>query len=155
DLGDHLIDALGLDRPLAQCDLHRAQELVAIERHPPPVALDDDELAQLHTLERGEAEIAGETNAAAADDRGILRRSRVLDLSIKTSAARAAHRAPLLLVDRESAHQALDLIAHAGLDHSIFFRALLRKRIEDFGNHRAHLAEFGDTEAACGAGRRS
>ena len=59
DLRDHLVDPLRLDRALAQRDLHRAQQLVAVERHAPAVALDDDQFAQLHPLESGEAEIAG------------------------------------------------------------------------------------------------
>src|SRR6185437_2562156 len=36
-----------------------------------------------------------------------------------------------------------------------FSCAFVRQRIQHFGNHRAHLAEFGDAEAARGAGRRS
>jgi len=48
DLGNDLVDALGLDRTLAQGDLDRAQQLVAIERHTAAVALDHNELAQLH-----------------------------------------------------------------------------------------------------------
>src|SRR5580658_3186574 len=32
DLRDHLVDALGIDRTLAAGDLHRAQQLVAVER---------------------------------------------------------------------------------------------------------------------------
>src|SRR6202166_5337975 len=75
DLRHHLVDALGIDRALAAGDLHRAQQLVAVERHAPAVALDDDELAQLHALERGEAKVAGEANATTTDRRGILRRA--------------------------------------------------------------------------------
>src|SRR5215475_2499148 len=68
DLRHRLLDPLLLDRTLAQRDLHRAQELVAVERHTPAVALDHGQLAQLHALKRGEAEIAGEANTPAADD---------------------------------------------------------------------------------------
>src|ERR1051326_6385395 len=94
DFGHDLVDAFGLDRAFAQRDLHRAQELVAVERHAPAVALDDDQLAQLHTLESGEAEIAGEANAAAADDRRVFSRSRILDLGIEASATRTTHALP-------------------------------------------------------------
>src|SRR5215469_3145189 len=91
DLGHGLIDALRLDRTLAQRDLDRAQQLVSVERHAAAVALDDHKLAQLHALEGGKAEIAGETHAAAADDGGILGRPRVLDLRIEAAAIRTAH----------------------------------------------------------------
>src|SRR5262249_50120461 len=91
DLGHGLVDALGLDRTLAQRDLHRAQQLVAVERHAAAVALDDHELAQLHAFERGKAEIAAQAHPAAADDGGILGRPRVLDLRIEAAAIRTAH----------------------------------------------------------------
>src|SRR5262249_55070022 len=96
DLGHGLVDALGLDRTLAQRDLHRAQQLVAIERHAAAVALDDHQLAQLHALECGKAEIAGQAHTAATDDGGILGRPRVLDLRIEAAAIRTAHGRPLL-----------------------------------------------------------
>src|SRR5262245_44692259 len=96
DLGHGLVDTLGLDRTLAQRDLHRAQQLVAIERHAAAVALDDHQLTQLHALECGKAEIAGQAHAAAADDGGILGRPRVLDLGIEAAAIRTAHGRPLL-----------------------------------------------------------
>src|SRR5437764_790806 len=60
----HLFDALGIDRAFAQRDLDRAHQLVAIKRHPTAVALDHGELTQLHALEGGEAEIAGDADAA-------------------------------------------------------------------------------------------
>src|SRR5713101_3243245 len=91
DLGHGLIDALRLDRTLAQRDLHRAQELVTVKRHAAAVALDDDELAQLYPLECREAEIAGEADATAADDGAILRRPRVLHLRVEAAAIRTAH----------------------------------------------------------------
>src|SRR5262249_25158883 len=96
DLGDGLVDAFRLDRTLAQRDLHRAQQLVAVERHAATVALNDHQLAHLHALERGEAEIAGQARAAAADDGGVLGRPRVLDLSIDAAAVRTTHGRPLL-----------------------------------------------------------
>src|SRR4029453_7244177 len=45
---DHPLDPIGIDRPLAQRDLDRAHELVAVEGHPPPRSLDDLQLAQLN-----------------------------------------------------------------------------------------------------------
>src|SRR5262249_12076973 len=91
DPRDLLFDALGLDRPLAQGDLHRAQQLVAVERHAAAVALDYDQLAQLHALEGGKAEIAGQAHAAAADDGGILGRPGVLHLGVEAAAIGTAH----------------------------------------------------------------
>src|SRR4051795_2404939 len=49
----------GTARALAQGDLRRAHQLVAIKRYAAAVALDHGELAQLHPLEGREAEIAG------------------------------------------------------------------------------------------------
>src|SRR5271166_5845833 len=95
DLGYGLIDALGLDRALAQRDLHRAQELVAVEWHATAVALDDHELAQLHPFEGGEAEIAGKAYPTTADDAAVLRRPRVLHLRVEAAAIRTAHDGPL------------------------------------------------------------
>src|SRR6516162_3848982 len=95
DLGHGLIDALRLDRTLAQRDLDRAQQLVSIERHAAAVALDDHKLAQLHALECGKAEIAAQTHATAADDGGILGRPRVFDLRIEAAAIRTTHGRPL------------------------------------------------------------
>src|SRR6185312_13253536 len=94
------------DRPLAQGDLQRAHQLVAVERHAAAVALDHREFAQLHALERRKAEVAGNADAPAADHRGILGRTGVLYLRIEAVAAWAAHPRSLTdkchsLVDRE------------------------------------------------------
>src|SRR5262245_37125039 len=94
DLRHHLVDALRLDRTLAQRDLDRTQQLVAIERDAAAVALDHRELAQLHALERREAEIAGQAHAPAADHRRVLGRPGILDLGIEAPAARTAHGSP-------------------------------------------------------------
>ena len=163
DLGDHLLDPLRIDIALAQRDLDRAHQLVAVERHAAAVALDHREFAQLHALEGGEAEIAGQADAAAADRGGILGRPRVLHLGIEAAAARTAHglspvpdlRAIRLLIDRKTREQPLDLLAHRGFDQRILFGLLLRQHIEHFGDHLADLAEFGDPEAARRAGRRA
>src|SRR5665647_3828457 len=97
DGGDHLLDPLRIDRALAQADLQRAHQLVAVERHPAAVALDHGEFAQLHPLEGGEAEIAGDANPPPPDHGGILGRTRVLYLGIETVAAGATHPAKTLL----------------------------------------------------------
>jgi hypothetical protein len=94
DLRDHLLDPFGLDRSLAQRDLHRAHQLVAIERDAPAGTFDDGQFAQLHALERRETEITGQTNATATDHSRIFSRPRVLHLRIETSATRATHNAP-------------------------------------------------------------
>src|SRR5262249_59606124 len=94
DLRNGLLDAVGIDVALAQRDLDRSRELVAVERHAAPVALDDGQLAQLHPLEGGKAEIAGEAKPPPANRSRVLGRPRVLDLRIEASATRTAHRAP-------------------------------------------------------------
>ena len=73
DAVDHALDPLGLDRALAQGDLDRAHELVAVEGRAPAVLLDDREFAQLHALEGREAAAAIGADAAAADRRGSRR----------------------------------------------------------------------------------
>src|SRR6185312_1564 len=44
---DHLLDPLRIDRTLTKADLQGTYQLVAIERHPAAVALDDGQFAQL------------------------------------------------------------------------------------------------------------
>src|SRR5207344_1586786 len=87
DSGDHLLDPLRIDRAFAQGDLERAHELVAVERHPAAIALDDRELAKLHPLESGETEIAVDPYPPPPDHGRILGRTRVLHLRIETVAA--------------------------------------------------------------------
>src|SRR5271157_643798 len=61
-------------------------------------------------------------------------------------------RIPLPLVDREPAHQPFDLFPNARLSLRILLGALLRQRIEQFGDHVADLPKLGDAETAGGAG---
>src|SRR5215475_7967057 len=75
DLRHGLLDPFRIDIALAQRDLDRARELVAIERHPPAVALYHRELAQLHALKGGEAKSASETEPAPTDRGRILGRA--------------------------------------------------------------------------------
>src|SRR3979411_480 len=91
DLGDGLLHPVGIDIALAQCDLDRARELVAVERDAPAGALDHHKLAARHPPQGGEAEAASEAQAAPADRGRILGRTRVLHLGIETIAARTAH----------------------------------------------------------------
>ena len=91
DAGDHAVHPLGLDRALAQRMRDRAFQLVALEGLAAVVLLDDDQLAQLHALEGGEAAAAGRAMAAAADGRIVLAGTAVLHLAVVMSAERAAH----------------------------------------------------------------
>src|SRR5829696_355927 len=91
DRGNHLLDPFRIDRPLAQGDLQRAHQLVAIERHPAAVALDHGQFAQLHPLEGREPEVAGDAHPPPPDHGRILSRTRILHLRIETVAAGTAH----------------------------------------------------------------
>src|SRR5262249_18335387 len=113
DGGDHLLHPLRLDPALAQRDLHRAHQLVAVERHAAAVALDHGQLAQLNALEGREAEIAGDAHAPPADHGRVLGRTRVLYLRIETVAVWTAHpRGLTLLVDRKPIGERLDPFFH-------------------------------------------
>src|SRR3954452_2831923 len=98
DRRHHLLDPFRIDLALAQGNLQRAHQLVAIERHAAAVALDHRELAQLHPLKSGEAEIARDADPQPPDHRGILGRTRVLYLRIETVAAWAAHDSTHLVI---------------------------------------------------------
>src|SRR5580698_9171091 len=91
DGGHHLLDPFRIDRALAQTDLKRAHHLVAVERHPAAVAFYHRELPQLHALEGGKAEIAGDADPPPPDHGGILGRTGVLHLGIETVATGATH----------------------------------------------------------------
>src|SRR5262249_19217085 len=151
DLRHHLFDALRLDRPLAQRDLHRTHELVAVERHAPSVALDDHELAQLHALESGETKIAGQAHASAADGRRILGRTRILALGVEMAAVRATDARNPRVVDWNPRAEPPHFLPHHRLD-GVPGGAAAGERIEQVGDHVADLAELGDAEAARGAG---
>src|ERR1700674_5238939 len=58
-------------------------------------------------------------------------------------------------VDRKARQQALDLVAHGRLNQTVRLRPLLRQHVQQFGDQFADLTEFGDAEAARGAGRRA
>src|SRR5579863_9868358 len=112
DGGHHLLHPLRFHRALAQRDLQRAHQLVAVERHPAAVALDDGQFAKLHALEGGETEVAGDAYAPAPDHGGILRRTGVLHLRIETVAAWATHADETLLINRETIGERLDPFLH-------------------------------------------
>jgi hypothetical protein len=63
------VDAIGIDRALAQRDLEGSGQLVAVERHLAAAFLDHVEIAQLHALEGRETAAAIRADAAAADRR--------------------------------------------------------------------------------------
>src|SRR6185312_11166134 len=52
------------------------------------------------------------------------------------------------VVDRKAADERLDLLAHRGLDQRILLGTLLGEHIEHLDDQVAHLAEFGNAEAA-------
>ena len=138
-------------------DLQRAHQLVAVERHPAAVALDDGEFAQLHPLEGGEAEIAGDADPPPPDHGGILGRTRVLHLRIETVAAWATHLdlTQTLLINREAIGERLDPFLDRGFDQRRLAVRRLRDGVEHLGDQAADLLEFGDAEAARGRRRRA
>src|SRR6185437_5368449 len=91
---DDPLDALPLDRPLAQRDIDRARQLVAVEGLALAALLDDRQLAQLHPLEGREAGGAVRAEAAPADRGAIVGRPRILHLGIVEPAKRTAHSPP-------------------------------------------------------------
>src|SRR5262245_34794541 len=94
DRRDHALDPVGIDRPLAQCDLDRAHQLVAIEGNPPPRPLDHLQLAQLHPFESGEAPAAFRAVPATANGRAVLGGTAVLHLGVIVVAIGTAHHFP-------------------------------------------------------------
>src|SRR4029453_12275639 len=56
------------------------------------------------------------------------------------------------VVNRKSADEFPDLLAHRGFGERIFLDALLREDVEHLDDQLAHLLELGDAEAAGGAG---
>src|SRR2546421_153349 len=87
---DDAFHPLGFDWPLAQRDIDRARQLVALERLPLSVLLDDRQLAQLHPLKGREARGAIRAEAAATDRAAILSRARIPDLGVVGGPARTA-----------------------------------------------------------------
>jgi hypothetical protein len=88
---DDTFDAVAIERPLAQSDVDRAGELVAIERLTPAVLLDYRQLAQPDAFEGGEPRAAVRTSPAAANHAAIVARPRVLDLAVIRAAERTSH----------------------------------------------------------------
>src|SRR5262249_32026970 len=56
------------------------------------------------------------------------------------------------LIDRKSTDEFPYFLAHRGFGGRILFDALLREDVEHLDDQLAHLLEFGDAEAAAGAG---
>jgi hypothetical protein len=103
DARDHPLDPVGIDRPLADGDGDRADQLLAVERRAPARPLDDGQLAQLHALEGSEATAALRAQAASTDRRTVFRRTAVLHLALGVAAEWASH--DVALPDRTSYHQ--------------------------------------------------
>src|SRR5262245_24862287 len=74
---------------------------------------------------------------------------------VNHSVRMALTKTSLALVDRKAPDQRLDPLAHRRLDQRVLLAALLRQRIEHFGDQLADLTELGDAEAARRAGRRA
>src|SRR5207237_6295739 len=121
--------------------LNRAHQVVAVQRESAAVAVDHRELAQLHPLERGEAEIAGDTYPPPPDNRGILGRTGVLYLGIETVAAWAAHAATPSLIDWKTIGERPHPLLDRRFDH--LRRAVFRLRYgaEHSGDSSADLRQ--------------
>src|SRR5689334_1663188 len=131
DAGDHAVDAFALDRPLAQRVGDGTFQLLTLERFAPIVLLDDDQLAQLHALERREASAALWTMASAPDRRIVLARPAVLHLGIVMSTKWATHSRSRLLVDGKSFAQDIDALRDTFFDYRIADIAVLGDGIDD------------------------
>src|SRR5262249_25032762 len=152
DARHHALDALTLDRAFGKRDLHRAHQLVAVERHARAGAVNDGELAQLLALESGEAAAAIGTIAAAANGGPVLTRTAVLHLRFFIVAKRTAHGAFGSGIDGEAFGQLGDLGLDRPLDLSIALFAVLRKPVENLGDEAPDVLEFLGPEASGGAG---
>src|SRR6185295_14667502 len=87
---------------------------------------------------------------------GVARRkTRVNALMSRPSTSMRCRAFSSCIVDREPPDQCLDPLAHRRLHQRILVGALLRQRIEHFGDQLTDLPELGDAEAARSAGRRA
>uniref|UniRef100_A0A0N4ZIZ9 PE-PGRS family protein n=1 Tax=Parastrongyloides trichosuri TaxID=131310 RepID=A0A0N4ZIZ9_PARTI len=152
DAADQQLDLIGLDRAFAQGDAQRAFQLVAVEGGAAAVPFQDDQFAQLHPLEGGEAPVALRAGPTAADGRAVVRRAAVLDLGVGVSTEGALHPVGPLAVDREACGQLAHLGGDARNDGRIGFVAAVHRR-DDVGDPVADLLELCLAEAARGAGR--
>ncbi len=91
DTIDDALDALILDRALAQSDGDGAVELLAVEGNAAAIGLHDIQFAKLYTLDGGEALAAAGAEAAAADGGRVLRRTGVFHLGVVVATKGAAH----------------------------------------------------------------
>src|SRR3546814_1957840 len=88
---DHALHPLRIHLPLAEADLQRASQLVAVERLAFAVRLDDRQFTKLDPLEGGEPGTAVGAIASEADRRVVFRRARVFDLRVVMTAKRTTH----------------------------------------------------------------
>src|SRR5262245_6363444 len=159
DAVDHALQPVLVDWPLAQRDLHRTQQLLAIERLALAVALHNDQLAQLDTFEGGEARAAVGALPPPADGGVIVRRSGVFDLGILVSAKRTAHSRPPKAsssapVDREPLAQGAHFLAHLVFNLAVV-STIGREPIEHAHDHLPDRLELLRPEAATGRRRRA
>src|SRR3990167_6120692 len=95
DAGDHVVELLLADWTFLQGYRDRTAQLVAVEGGAATITLDDDEIAKLDALERGEATATVCAAATAADGRVLFGRPTVLDDRVSSSAIRTAQTSPL------------------------------------------------------------
>src|SRR5262249_30699466 len=93
DLVDDRREGLRRHRALLAGAVEPGHELLAVERLPPAVLLDDEVRDLLDPLVRGEPAAAGEALPAPADRVPRPRLARVHDLVLEMTAERALHRA--------------------------------------------------------------
>src|SRR5579871_2387303 len=91
DAVDDAVEAIGIDRTLAQGDPHRTHHLFTVEGFALTIGLDHRQFAQLHPLEGGEAGTAVRTLPAPADRGVVVRRPRVFHLGVFVAAEGTTH----------------------------------------------------------------
>src|SRR5437764_13531631 len=133
-----------------------ARQLVAVEWLALAVLLHHREVAQLHSLEGGEARPARLALTTAADRRAIFARPAVLNLAVFVRAERTTHcgLSASARIDRKAGAQLSDPPGNRLLHLRVPGLAILAQPLDDLGNQAADLAELGFAEAACGPRRR-
>src|SRR3990167_2251798 len=95
DAGNHLVDAVGINRAFLHRNADRAFQFGAVEILALAGGFHHDQIAQLHTFIGGESPATGRTKPPPPDRDVIFGRTRVLHLGIDIPAEWAAH-GPLL-----------------------------------------------------------
>src|SRR3954471_3454439 len=146
---DQTIDPRGIDVALAAGMSDRPGQLVAIERLALAVFLDHCEVAQLDSLECGEARTARLALAAAANCGAVLAWPAVLNLAVFVRAEWAAH--SLALIDREARAKLAHALVHVALDASVVVGPVLGEAVQNVGDHVGDVPELMLAEAPRGA----